>query len=227
MNIRSGELNVAEEQRDQEEHVEADCPVHDVAVWQLHLHVLPGLPHVRAGHAEHPAHQRDGDSLHERPRGHQHQHAQDEPQQGHAHQAGAEDGHGEGQLVRRRVGQQTQVVVDVGGQGHAGARTQDLSGVPSRGAPGVQGEGEEAQAQVEGDDDERGVGVCQVEAVNQVQRRQEEEQDQGAVQDADDDVLEETNRGTEGYYLSYGTYTHKLFKQLNNLNFPYFTPSCF
>lgn len=193
---QSGELYAAEEQRDQEEHVEAHRPVNNVAVRQLHLHVLPGLPHVGAGHPEHPAHQRDGDGLHQRPRGHQHQHAQDEPQHGHAHQPGADGGHSEGELLRRRVGQQAQEVVDVGGQGHAGARAQDLSGVAPRGAPGVQVEGEEAQAQVEGDDDERGVAAGQVEAVDQVQRRQEKEQDQDAVQDPHDDVLEET--GTEG-----------------------------
>lgn len=153
--------------------------------------MLPGLPHVSAWHSEHPAHQRDGDRLHQCPRGHQGQHAQDEPQHGNAHQAGAQGGKGEGELLRRRVGHQTQEVVDMGGQSDASTRAQDLSGVAPRGAPGVQVEGEEAQAQVEGDDDERGVAAGQVEAVNQVQRGQEEEQDQGAVEDTGDDVLEE------------------------------------
>lgn len=144
--------------------------------------MLPGLPH--------PAHQRDGDGLHHSPRGHQHHHAYDEPQHGHAHQSGAEGRRGEGELLRRRVGHQAQKVVDVGGKGHAGARAKNLSGVAPRGAPGVQGEGEEAQAQVERDDDERGVAARQVEAVDQVQRGQEEEQDQAAVEDAGDHVLE-------------------------------------
>ena len=84
------------------------------------------------------------------------------------------------------------MVVDVGGQRHAGARAQDLSGVAPRGAPGVQGEGEEAQAQVEGDDEERRIAVGQVEAVNQVQDWEEDEQDQDTVEDTSDDVLEET-----------------------------------
>lgn len=193
---QSGELHVAEEQRNQEEHVEAHRAVHDVAVRQLHLHVLPGLPHVAARHPEQPAHQRDGDGLHQRPRGHQHQNAQDEPQHAGAHQAGAEGRHGERELVRRGVGHQAQVVVDVGGQGNAGARPQDLSGVAPRGAPGVQGEGEEAEAQVEGDDDERRVAVRQVEAVDQVQGRQEDEQDQDAVQDAGYNVLQDKQKHT-------------------------------
>lgn len=98
---------MAEEQRDKEEHVEAHRSVYDVAVGQLHLHVLPGLPHISAGNAGHPAHQRDGDCLHHRPRGHQHQDAEDDPQQGRAHQAQAERGHDERELVWRRVGHRT------------------------------------------------------------------------------------------------------------------------
>lgn len=175
--------------------------------------MLPGLPHVVAGHPGDPAHQRDGDGLHHGPRSHQHHHAYDEPQHGHAHQSGAEGRRGEGELLRRRVGHQAQQVVDVGGKGHAGARAQDLSGVAPRGAPGVQGEGEEAQAQVERDDDERGVAARQVEAVDQVQRRQEEEQDQAAVEDAGDHVLEgkPTEEQKVSVFLSdntdrYGTY---------------------
>lgn len=88
-------------------------------------------------------------------------------------------------------------MVEVGGQGDAGAGAEDLSGVAPRGAPRVQVEGEETQAQVEGDDDQGGIAAGQVEAVNQVQRRKEEEQDQEAVQDPDDDVLKETGRDTE------------------------------
>lgn len=72
-----------------------------------------------------------------------------------------------------------------------------MSGVAPRGAPGVQVEGEEAQAQVEGDDDQRGVAGGQVETVDQVQRRQEEEQDQDAVQEPCDDVLEEKGAETQ------------------------------
>lgn len=40
------ELQVAEEQRHEEEHVEAHGAVDDVPVRQLHMHVLPRLPHV-------------------------------------------------------------------------------------------------------------------------------------------------------------------------------------
>ena len=88
-------------------------------------------------------------------------------------------------------------MVDVGRQSDAGARAQDLGGVAPRGAPCVQGEGEEAQAQVEGDDEEWGVAGSQVEGVDQVQRWQEEQQDQGAVQDTSNYVLQDSNTETE------------------------------
>lgn len=151
--------------------------------------MLPRLPHIPTGNLEHPAHQGDSDGLHKRPRGHQHRHAQEEPQHGRAHKPNAERWHWEGQLVQRGIGQQPQVVVDMGGQGHTGTGAQDLCGVTPRGAPGIQGEGEEAQAQVEGDDDERGVGEGQVEVIDQVQGWQEDQQDHDAVQEAGYDIL--------------------------------------
>lgn len=193
---QSGELQIPEEKWDQEEHVEAHGSVDDVAVRQLHLHVLPGFPHVGARNPGGPAHGRNGHGFHQRPRGHEHQHAHGVPQHGAAHQPGAEGGHGEGQLVGRGIGQQAQQVVDVGGQGHAGARGQDLGCVAPRGAPGVQGEGEEAHAQVEGHDEQRGVAAAQVVGVDGVQRGQEEQQDEAAVEDAGDDVLHGTETET-------------------------------
>lgn len=214
---QSGELHVAEEQRDQEDHVKAHCSVNDVAVRQLHLHVLPGFPHVIAGHPRHPAHHRNGYSFHYCPRSYQHQHAHNVPQHGSAHEPGAQGRHGQGELLRRLVRQQTQEVVDVGGQRHAGTRSQDLRSVTPRGAPGVQGEGEEAQAQVEGDDDEWGVAAGQIEVVDQVQRRQDEEQDEAAVQDACNDVLRETEPKTHRVRVQFLTGFTQLAKLPNNI----------
>lgn len=156
--------------------------------------MLPGLPQVISGHSERSAHQWDGDGLHQRPRGQQHQHSHNEPQHYNSHQAGAKCGHAEGKLVWCQIGHQAQVVVDMGSQGNAGTSAQDLSGVTTRGAPGVQGEGEEAQAQVEGDDDDWSVAAGQIEAIDQVQYRQEEAQDEDAVQKPSDDVLKEIQR---------------------------------
>lgn len=184
----SGELEVSEDERHQEEHVEAHRAVHDVAVRQLDLHVLPGLPHVAARHAKRPAHQRNCNGLHQRPRGHEHQHAKRQPQDDHAHEAGAQGGQREGQPLCRVVGHEAKSLVDVRGQRHAGAGAQDLSRVAPRGAPGVQGEGQEAHAQVQRHDDQGSEAARQVEAVQRVQRRQEEQQDEHAVQEAGDDV---------------------------------------
>lgn len=131
------ELQEAEQQRDQEEDVEAHGPVNDVAVGQLHLHVLPGLPRVPPRHPHQPAHQRDGDSLHERSSDHQNQNSKYEAQHGRAHQAAAEDWHGEWHLVRSQVRDQTQTIVDLGSQGNAGTWAQNLSSVAPWSAPGV------------------------------------------------------------------------------------------
>lgn len=84
----------------------------------------------------------------------------------------------------------------MGSQGNAGTSAQDLSGVTTRGAPGVQGEGEEAQARVEGDDDDWSVAAGQIEAIDQVQYRQEEAQDEDTVQKPSDDVLKEIQTET-------------------------------
>lgn len=77
----------------------------------------------------------------------------------------------------------------MGGQSHASASAQDLGGVAPRRAPGVQGEGEQTQAQVQADDEDGGVAAGQVEAVDQIQCRQEEEKNKAAEENAGDDVL--------------------------------------
>lgn len=87
------------------------------------------------------------------------------------------------------------MVVDVGCQGDTRPRAQDLGGVAAWCAPGVQGEGEEAQTHVKWDDDQRGVAMGAVEGVNDFQSRTEDHYDQQTVQETGNDVLK-TNTNT-------------------------------
>lgn len=141
-----------EEAGNNEHEGEAHHAVGDVAIGQLHLHALPGSPHVALRDAEDFTRQRNRGFLH----GHFGQQENDDPDQqaqyGLPKDSHGEGGQGQGQAVGRRVQLQTQHVVDVRAAGHAGAAAQDLSCVPSRRAPRVQGEREDAQGQVETDD---------------------------------------------------------------------------
>lgn len=185
----SVQADTAENEGYEEESAEADGPVNDVPVRELHLHVLPGFADVPAGDPDRAAHQGDGESLHHRPCDDQHHQAQDKTQQAPPEEAQAERWSLQRQHGGGRVADQSQLVVEVGRHGDARTRTQDLSGVASGCAPRVQGEGEKPQHGVERDDEDGSVSGRQGEGVEGIQSWIEHHQDEQAVEEPHNHIL--------------------------------------
>lgn len=185
----SGQADAAENEGYEEEGAEPDGPVNDVPVRKLNLHVLPGSADVLAWDSHHAAHQGDGESLHSCPRDYQHQHTQDKSEQAPPEETQAERRCLQRQHGGGRIADQSQLVVEVGRHGDARARAQDLSGVASRRAPRVQGEGEKPQDGMEGDDEDGSIAERQVKRVDGFQGWTENGQDEQAVEETSNHIL--------------------------------------
>lgn len=171
---RSGEVDESKEERHDAHAAETDDAINNVTVRELHAHVLPRLPHVIRGQPEDAAQERDGDRFHGHPRDQQDGHADGEAQHGEEHAANADGLQRQRQRGQRRVQQQPRLIVHVSGQSGARPSAQSLSRVAPRGAPGVQGERHQTQADMRYDDGQRRVAVRHVEGVDGVQKRAEE-----------------------------------------------------
>lgn len=84
-------------------------------------------------------------------------------------------------------------MVHMRGQSRSRPGAQSLSSVAPRGAPGIKGERHESKTNVWHDDHERSVVVCHVEVVDLVQDLIEEGQDEKAVEEAGNDLLQHRN----------------------------------
>lgn len=180
---------MSQHDRHKEKRVEPHRSIDDVSIRQLHLHVLPGFPNVVARNPENPAHERDGEGLHHSSGHQENDHAQEEAERAEPDHAKSESRGMERQHRHGWVWQDAQSVIDVGCQSDTRPGAQDLGGVATRGAPGVQREGEEAQSQVERDDEKRGVRMGLVKRVNGVQSGSKDQEDQQAEQETGNDIL--------------------------------------
>lgn len=175
--------------RHEEHTTEAHDAVDNVTIRQLHSHLLPGLSDVVRRKPKQPAQEGDGHCLHNHPGEEQDGDSDEETQQRAQHQADAEGRQTERKRGQWWVLQQPQLVVHVGGQRSARRRAQSLSRVAPRGAPRIQREGHESQADVRHDDHERRELSRHVVAINLVQDGTEEGENQKAVQEAGDHFL--------------------------------------
>lgn len=142
--ISSQQSYVCKHKRHEEKWIEPHSSIDDISIWQLHLHVLPGFPNVVARNPESPAHERDGEGLHHSSGHQKNYHAKEEAECTEPDHAESESGGLERQHRHGWVWQQAQSVIEVGCQSNTRPGAQDLGGVATRGAPGVQRKGEEA-----------------------------------------------------------------------------------